>query len=121
VRYINEIKLPFPIIDFGEYLTCPPRVPDALPQGISGFLNRVIVPDEANKCVSIVTQAMEGQGPLVSEDASITILLDIDVFRTVRIQGDHFEEIWTGLDTLREQKNRMFFEHLTEKTVEMFE
>lgn len=119
VRYINEIKLPLPMRDFSEYLTCPPRVPDKLPQGISGFLHRVIVPDESNNCVSIVTQAFEGQ-PSMAEGASVTILLDVDVFRTVRLQGDSIEEIWTGLDALREQKNRMFFEHLTEKTVEMF-
>jgi uncharacterized protein (TIGR04255 family) len=120
VRYINEIKLPLPMKDFSEYLTCPPRVPDALPQGISGFLHRVIVPDESNNSVSIVTQALEGQPSMAGDGASVTILLDVDVFRTVRLQGDCIEEIWTGLDTLREQKNRMFFEHLTEKTVEMF-
>lgn len=120
VRYINEIKLPLPMRDFSEYLTCPPRVPETLPQGISGFLHRVIVPDDFNNCVSIVTQAFEGQPSMAGDGASITILLDVDVFRTVRLQSDRIEEIWTGLDALREQKNRMFFEHLTEKTVEMF-
>lgn len=120
VRYINEIKIPLPMRDFSEYFTCPPRVPEALPQGISGFLHRVIVPDESNNCVSIVTQALEGPPSITGGSASVTILLDIDVFRMVNLQGDRFEEIWAGLDILREQKNRMFFEHLTEKTVEMF-
>lgn len=119
VRYINEIKLPLPMKDFEEYLTCPPRVPDSLPQGISGFLHRVIIPDESNNCVSIVTQAMEGQAPV--NNSSITVLLDIDVFRIHRFQGKEVDEIWAALDVLRDKKNLLFFEHLTEKTVEMFE
>jgi uncharacterized protein (TIGR04255 family) len=120
VRYINEIKLPLPINDFADFLTCPPKVPEALPQGISSFLHRVIIPDEPNNCVSIVTQALEGQSLVGAEAATATILLDVDVFRTVRLEGDQIDDIWIGLDVLRNQKNRMFFEHITEKTVGMF-
>jgi uncharacterized protein (TIGR04255 family) len=120
VRYINEIKLPMPVGDFAEYFTCSPRIPDALPQGLSSFLQRVVIPDSSNECVSIVTQALEGPSSLSEDGTSITVLLDVDVFRTVRLEGDSIEELWAGLDVLRTQKNRMFFEHLTEKTVEMF-
>jgi uncharacterized protein (TIGR04255 family) len=120
VRYINEIRIPLPMRDFGDYLTCPPKVPDNLPQAINGFLTRVIIPDEAANCVAIVTQALEGpptEGPV---GAFVTVLLDIDVFRTIQIES-HDEAIWTGLGVLREQKNRMFFEHVTEATVELYE
>lgn len=120
VRYINEINLPLPIKDFSDYLTCAPRVPDALSQGVSAFLQRVVIPDEANKCVSIVTQAMEDQSAIGEQRTSITVLLDIDVFRPTHIDREARADIWSGLDTLREQKNRMFFEHLTERAVEMF-
>jgi uncharacterized protein (TIGR04255 family) len=120
VRYINEIKIPLPLLDFGNYLTCPPKVPDVLPQAINGFLTRVIIPDEAANCVSIVTQALEGPATEGTAGAFITVLLDIDVFRNVQIDSRD-EAIWTGLGVLRDQKNRMFFEHVTEATVELYQ
>jgi uncharacterized protein (TIGR04255 family) len=60
VRYINELNFALPLGDFAEYLVCPPQVPDALPQSISGFLTRVIIPDPSADCVAVVTQAFEG-------------------------------------------------------------
>ena len=118
VRYINEIKIPLPINDFGEFLTCPPEVPKALPQAINGFMTRVVIPssDDPNE-VAIVTQASE---TLVADQASIVVVLDIDVFRTWSIPATG-DLIWSCLDRLRDKKNNMFFEHLQEKTVEMYE
>ena len=118
VRYINEIKLPLPINDFADYLTCPPEVPQALPQAINGFMTRVVIPssDDSNE-LAIVTQASE---TLVANQASIVVVLDIDVFRTWSIPATD-DLIWACLDRLRDKKNNMFFEHLHEKTVEMYE
>ena len=120
VRYVNEINVPLPMVDFGEYFVCPPQVPEGLPQAMGGFLTRVVVPDDEHNCISVVTQAMDGPPLEGRTGASITVLLDIDVFRQGRldpVRGD----MWMRLDQLREQKNRMFFGHLTEKTVEMYE
>ena len=119
VRYINAIKIPPTMKDFDEYLSCPPRVPDGLPQAVSGFLSRVIVPDEENKCTSIITQALEGQS-VTDDGGSVTVLLDIDVFRVAVFAPECEAAAWSGLDELRHQKNRMFFAHLTEKAMEMF-
>jgi uncharacterized protein (TIGR04255 family) len=120
VRYINAVKIPLPMTDFSEYLSCPPLLPEGLPQALSGFLQRVIVPDDQVNCISVVTQALEGQPTFDDEGGSVTVLLDIDVFRTTRIGHACLDDAWKGLDELRQQKNRMFFAHLTEKTVEMF-
>jgi uncharacterized protein (TIGR04255 family) len=120
VRYINEIRIPLPIRDFADYLTCPPTVPDALPQALTGFLSKVIIPDESMDCVSVVTQAFEGPPSEGPTGAAITVILDIDVFRTISLDNTQSEKLWEALDTLRDQKNRMFFEHLQEKTVEMY-
>ncbi|MGA3844086.1 TIGR04255 family protein [Ralstonia nicotianae] len=121
VRYINELRLPVPFADFGEYLTCSPQVPESLPQSLSGFLSRVIIPDDRMNCVSVVTQAYEGPPSDGPSGAAITVIFDIDVSRMTRLDGANDAEVWSGLDMLRDQKNRMFFEHLTEKTVEMYE
>jgi uncharacterized protein (TIGR04255 family) len=117
VRYINELKIPLPIRDFGEFLTSPPDIPPSLPQAVSAFLQRVVIPDSEKKCTSIVTQVLEE--PNQQEMNHVTVILDIDVFRTVQIQANDSEQIWKALDELRIQKNRMFFGHITDKMVEL--
>ncbi len=118
VRYINELKIPTPLNDFNEYLTSPPDVPTELPQAVSAFLQRVVIPDPENDCVSIITQALEEPGQM--PDNQFTVLLDVDVFRMVQIESTDSERIWHELDQLRVQKNRMFFAHITDKMVERF-
>ena len=120
VRYINQIAIPVPFGDFNEYLTCPPQLPDDVPQALSEFLVRVVIPDPSTRCVSIVTQALEGQPVETSTGASIAVLLDIDVFREGRLESAEMEQIWEGVDELRAQKNRLFFAHITEKAVELY-
>ncbi|ANH69633.1 hypothetical protein ABE85_22315 [Mitsuaria sp. 7] len=120
VRYVNAIKLPLPLESFEEYLSCPPRIPNELPQAASAFIQRVVLPDEARNCTSVVTQALEESPVRQGNGDSITVLLDIDVFRSTRIERRRFGELWGALDELRDQKNRLFFSHLTEKTLEMF-
>lgn len=121
VRYINELKLPLPFGDFEEFLTSPPRVPNEMPQAITGFLTRQIIPDEAKNCMTIVTQALEEppiEGPT---GTTVTVILDIDVFRQAANEPAMSGRIWEALDVLRAQKNRAFFAYVTEKTVEMYE
>lgn len=121
VRYINELKLPLPLGDFAEFLMCPPVIPPALPQGLSGFLTRVIISDIEHSCTAVVTQALEPTQPGGNVQQNITVVLDIDVFRHGRIDLSDANTLWSGLDVLRDRKNAIFFEFLTEKTVEMYE
>lgn len=121
VRYVNSIDLPVPVTDFGDYLVCPPRVPASLPQSISGFLSRIVMPDPENNCTTAITQALEGLPTLGGGAPKVAILLDIDVFRDTHIDRPSLHEVWTSLDVLRDQKNRVFFEHLTEKAMELFQ
>ena len=42
-RYINLMRVPMDDLkEFGDYLVCPPEVPEALPQGVSSFLTRIV-------------------------------------------------------------------------------
>jgi uncharacterized protein (TIGR04255 family) len=120
VRYINELKLPLPLKDFDEYLTCSPQVPPESPQGISGFLSQVIIPDSLKECTSVITQALEQPSQETYNSGSITIILDIDVYRMVSINITNINDINSCLEILRNQKNLMFFSHITEKCVELY-
>jgi uncharacterized protein (TIGR04255 family) len=113
-RYINVLELPPPIGDFNEYLTSAPVVPEKLPQGLSSFLTRVIMHYPRLESVAIITQALEpSANPKV-----ISIILDIDVFKEMAF--DNEEDAWAMLEKLREFKNTIFFESITEKTVGLY-
>ncbi|MGE5525925.1 MAG: TIGR04255 family protein [Rhodospirillaceae bacterium] len=114
LRYINVMPLPIPI-SFEDYLVSPPSIPAPLPQTISGFVSRIVLPDNEDGAVAIITQALEG-----ITDNNAPIVLDIDTFCESERSAEG-EQVWRTLDVLRELKNRIFFESITEKTAELFE
>jgi len=115
VRYINRFDLPLPIGDFADYLTAPPLVPDSLPQGVSQFLTRVVINDE--DITANIVQTMKS----VSEAGHIGVILDIDVFKLQEETGFEESSIWPEFEKLRDFKNRIFFESITEKTARLYE
>ncbi len=114
VRYINNLSIPLPIKDFGEYLTAPPIVPEPLPQGITSFLNRVVIHEPSLDAHAIITQALEQ----VEGDVA-PVILDIDVF-VLRPEGIEENKAWEALEKLRDFKNEIFFSSITNKLKEMF-
>ena len=117
LRYINNLNIPMPINDFGDYLTCPPEVPEGLPQGIISFFYRVVVPANDPRIKAIITQAFE---PKVDIKENLPIILDIDVFK---LTPDGFleEDILAILEKLRDFKNQIFFKSITPKLVETYQ
>lgn len=114
VRYINELRLPLPLTDFNEYLVSPPDVPDGLPQGLSSFLTRLVIPNPEINAVAIVTQALDGASAQFA-----TIILDIDVFQDTEVDiGSN--TYWQTLKDLRDYKNNIFFKSITEKAKELY-
>jgi uncharacterized protein (TIGR04255 family) len=118
VRYINVMSLPMPITDFKEYLSAPPSLPNALPQEMGGFFSRVIVIHREIDAAAFVTQALES-----SLDNKVQVILDIDVFQESKstdwLAND--AQTWNKLEQMRDFKNRIFFESITEKTAGLFE
>lgn len=117
-RFINQIDIPGPAIDFDDYLTAAPVIPKGLPQAYSDFLTRIVLPDVKNDLTVIVTQVFQpGINPSV-----VPVVLDIDVFQSKLIEniGGSWDKIaWETIDGLRAVKNRVFFESITEKTAEL--
>jgi len=117
VRYINVLPLPMKNEEFSVFLTASPTVPAKLPQGLASFLQRVVMVDSEAKRHAIVTQALEESRPV---DGRIQVILDIDAIRA-KTMGSGEAGVWDSLDNLREFKNDIFFEHITEPTAELFE
>jgi len=113
LRYINKINLPLTENDLDEYFTVSPKAPQSLPQYVSSFLSRIVLHEPSNEFIAIISQVLEG-----AEADSFPIFLDIDVFKEAR-DGFNINQIWPILERLRDFKNKIFFESITEKTKEM--
>ncbi|MEJ2407238.1 MAG: TIGR04255 family protein [Candidatus Thiodiazotropha sp.] len=113
-RYINLMMIPLPIEDFSAYLASPPTVPPGLPQGISSFLSRVVIPNPEIKAHVIITHALDRP-----EEDFAPITLDIDAVKQCEYDPQN-TNIWLDLDKLRSFKNDVFFESITEKSAELF-
>lgn len=119
VRFVNAMQLPIKHgDDFSKYLEASPQIPPNLPQTASAFLQRIVIGDQATGNIAIITQAFEGMDAAAPPE--ITVLFDIDAFRPCASAPDS-DDIWTVLDSLREFKNDIFFKHLTEAAVDLFE
>jgi uncharacterized protein (TIGR04255 family) len=116
LRYLNRIPLPSTLVDFAEVMVAPPSVPEALPQPVSGFLTRVTIHDVNADIAAHVSQALEQGAP----EAGSSLILDIDAYRMRDIEV-HSEQIAATFEALRDFKNRIFFESLTEQTLREFE
>ncbi len=116
VRYINQLNIPLPIHDFSEYLISAPNIPEELPQAVMSFLNRVTIYDSTQEITANITHSFES----VPQPNSVTIILDIDVFKQGDFPIDN-KEIWYIFEKLRDMKNRIFFSSITEKAARLFE
>ncbi len=113
VRYINRIDMPLEG-DLEEYFTASPVLPKTLPQILRQFFIRLVVREKDLEASIIQTQV---QSP---KTGHVGIILDVDVFKE-NVKGISEKSIWPTINRMRELKNRVFFELITEKTARMFE
>jgi uncharacterized protein (TIGR04255 family) len=115
VRYINVMELPVGGYPLTAFLTAPPMLPNRLPQAFSSFLERLVFQEPKTGASVILTQAFEG----VAGDGRYPVTLDIDAFRDREFEPND-AAIWAFLEELRNLKNDVFFESITEQTVELY-
>ncbi len=115
VRFINKIRIPLPIGDLGDYLKTAPNVPQELPQQLRQFLTRVVLYEPSEDLSATVTQALE---PSASQD-EIVVLFDIDAFRDLAPAADP-QQIDQTFRRLHLLKNKIFFNCLTDRALELF-
>jgi uncharacterized protein (TIGR04255 family) len=114
LRYINVIQFPNLPVNLDDYLPAAPTIPENLPQIVSGFISRVSIAIPEDQLTAVITQASE-EAPL----PVASVILDIDVFRSLSLPaGDvSWEQMF---ERIREWKNRIFFEFVNEKTVDLY-
>jgi uncharacterized protein (TIGR04255 family) len=114
VRYLNRLDLPLPLADFDQYLRTVPEISSDLPQGLSGYLMQLQIPQPDLGAIVIINEAMiTPPNPDV-----VSVLLDIDVFREGQeYPGD--EEIWQAIEQLHARETETFEACITDRTREM--
>ena len=116
VRYINRIDIPVQgPIKLQDYLKTAPDIASGLPQkNLSSFFMQLQIPQEDLNCMLVINETLA----LPPSPGFISVIFDIDLFRQQAWQSDD-EDIWDFLTQLRERKNQVFRESITEKTEEL--
>jgi uncharacterized protein (TIGR04255 family) len=117
VRDINHINIPLPVDDLSKYFTASPKIPDNIQGIISGFLSKVVVYDLEMDVATNIVQALDKSA---KPDKHITVVLDIDSFKTGNFNVNN-GEMWEIFANLRNIKNQVFFNSITDETARLFE
>lgn len=116
LRYVNRMELPLPLASFREYVLTGPEIAPELPQDLSSYFFRAVIPRQDAEAFAIITEATEQvEGP----KAVLPLILDIDVFRRGAFTVAA-EKLWPLFDKLRDLKNEFFFASITDKAKELF-
>lgn len=113
-RFLNHIKLP---VNYNteEYFKVPIHVPEGLPDVLVAFQYRYVV-DADNGLRANVTLSTD---PVEQGSDVSPVLFDIDCYRQEGFLPDD-PSIQTAFGNLRALKNRIFFESLTPRTLDLF-
>ncbi len=115
LRYLNRLELPEPMREWGEYLLIRATIPESLERGLSSYMATLNLEDSYVPARARVTLIA------LRRPEGSSIILDTDVRALSVFPGDPEDErIWRTLERMREFKNRVFFEGLTERAKEMF-
>lgn len=119
VRYINRIPLlGTDVVDLDSVLTVGPKIPAKLPQALSQFLTRVVLPIEDSGIVLVISQSLQPE-PVDPATPLGHVVVDIDASCEEGLALDS-PDIWKKTLALRDAKNMAFFGSVTESTWRRF-
>jgi uncharacterized protein (TIGR04255 family) len=116
LRYLNRLEIPLPIQDFRDFILTAPDIAGGLPQGLSSLFMRIEIPDPQRGLVAIITETML---PLVDDGRRLPLIFDIDVVNESRFAPED-SAVWSAFEGMRDYKNEVFFQSITDRAREMF-
>ncbi len=114
LRYINHFRLPNR--DPTQYFVSLPSFPETLPLGVENFVSRITAREYVEDLSVHVTHARLDD--LAPDRAGF--ILDIDAFAATKVSPD-VDQFWGTFDRLRNLKNKVFFNLITERNAELYE
>lgn len=116
VRYVNQINLPLQgVLTFEDYFRTFPKMDLDEAIALEQFLLRLVMPQVDLNAQLILTEAL-----LPPQNATLGVILDIDLFRENLSLDARSGQIWEILDLFRERKNKYFEASITDKARELF-
>lgn len=115
VRTINRIDVPTnnkELISLHSYLNIYPQMPVSSPLPMLGYFMQVTLATTKPKWGATINSALISPSPLLNH---ISLLLDIDVFRTEEIPSAD-AQFWETIEEAREVKNEIFEHCITDET-----
>ena len=119
VRYINQIRVPFPLQDNADYLTeiRKPKTSPTETRVIKGFADQIVSLDAESGATVGMVRIMQ-EPPANATEAMV--IVDIDTYRVVSDIAPDDPQIWEIISSFREVKNRVFFGSVGKRTVEAY-
>ncbi len=119
IRYINRLDIPIKpggMLEIDYYLRFGPRVPDFSGRPLIGFLVQATRPTDLEYWSATIGSTIASPPPLIDH---VSIVLDIDVFRTEQIPGRD-ADLWDCIDAVRPLKNAIFESCITDEARKLF-
>lgn len=116
LRYINNLRLPYPVVDLEDWVLGLPKIPDEWPQSVSTFLYRQTLHDRDSGHAVNVMHALADD----VDETKIGVIFDIDAYSGEGVSAND-DGLWGTFDELRDLKNRIFFSGVTERTLDLFD
>jgi uncharacterized protein (TIGR04255 family) len=114
LRYVNVFHFPRPFDSWSEYLVMRPEVPPLVDTGLVSYTMSLNLLDTSVPAAAVVTQTTQA-------DRNDIVQVVFDITTRAGFAGKVTEaQIWRTLERLREYKNRLFFEGITERAKELF-
>jgi uncharacterized protein (TIGR04255 family) len=116
-RYINHLHLIYPLpSNPAEFILGLPEPPDGWPHSVVSFLYRHTLIDFETEIFVNVTQFLLDE----TKEDQIGIAFDIEAFKAGEIPLEP-ARLDAVLDGLRDMKNRIFFNGLTDRMIKLYE
>jgi uncharacterized protein (TIGR04255 family) len=117
LRYINVFDIEFGDEPLNKFLNFVPALPSTVSKSVDSFSMNVVFPlNETGRCT--LRQSLRPKNISSTES---TIILDIDVYIEKEIKGTDFELLKNEFQQLRQYKNKVFFNVLSEEVIKLFE
>lgn len=113
LRYINRVDLPYENQAFENYIKYLPPVPAGLPKKFEKYFFQMQIPADDNLSKAVISQTFEQE-----KNGRIPFIIDIDVFQDERIKAT--DSLSERFDNLRDLKNRIFEDLVTEECKQLF-
>jgi len=118
VRYVNRIDIPpqsGPSIRVEDYLNLSPRLPAETREPLKSYAMQIVFPLESTP-YTVILNSGTVPSPLVGYTS---FLLDLDISRETELPRRD-DALWQVLDEMREHKNRVFENYITDLSRRLF-